>query len=133
MSQEALAIARSASETAAQFAELLATRYGDIANALRNGDDAPALDALGASTDEVEQFLIFLIFAADLVQRNDAEFAQTLRGYHRRLMTIFETLGPALKDMDLVEVADTLEHDVVTSLNEYRELDDGVQGALKAA
>lgn len=133
MSDEPLVIARSAAERAAQFAELLAVRFGDIANALRNGEDAPALNTLGESTEDLEQFLTFLVIATELIEPSDMAVATTMREYHGRLLSILRTLGPALNDLDLVEVADTLEHDVVTSLNAYRELDDGVQSALRAA
>ncbi|MEE9384446.1 MAG: hypothetical protein V3V08_13665 [Nannocystaceae bacterium] len=133
MGDDPLKIAQSAAENAAAFADLLATRLADVAGALRNGEDAPALNTLGESTDDLEQFLTFLVLTSEMLDKCSPATSTGLRDYRERLMKVLETLGPALQDMDLVEVADTLEHDVVSSLGEYRDLDDQVQSALRAA
>ncbi len=134
MSQDDLAsIAQRAAGSALPFAELLAGKYLDIALALRDGRDHEALDALGASTDELHHFLAFLVLIRDVVGTNDPEGAVAVRDYHERILGVIEGLQPALGFADLVEVADTLEDDLVPSLRDYRELDTTVQSALLAA
>jgi hypothetical protein len=126
-------IARRAATGALPFADLLAGKYVDIAGALRDGHDGDALDALGASTEELEHFLAFLVLIQDIVAQRDPNGAVLVRDYHERILGIIEGLQPALGFADLVEVADTLEDDLVPSLRDYRELDTTVQMALMAA
>jgi hypothetical protein len=126
-------IARRAASTALPFADLLAGKYREIALALRDGHDQDALGALGESTDELEHFLAFLVLIQDIVGQNDPNGAIAVRDYHERIVGIIEGLQPALGFADLVEVADTLEDDLVPSLRDYRELDTAVQSALLAA
>ncbi|MBC8071959.1 MAG: hypothetical protein IAG13_26765 [Deltaproteobacteria bacterium] len=126
-------IARRAATSALPFAELLARNYVEIATDLRDGKDQEALGALGASTDELEHFLAFLVLIQDIVGERDPEGATSVRDYHERILGIIEGLQPALGFADLVEVADTLEDDLVPSLRDYRQLDTTVQMALMAA
>lgn len=126
-------IARRAASGALPFADLLAGKYVDIAGALREGHDNDALDALGASTEELEHFLAFLVLIQDIVGQRDPNGAVAVRDYHERILGIIEGLQPALGFADLVEVADSLEDDLVPSLRDYRQLDTTVQMALMAA
>lgn len=133
MPQDDLAsIAQRAAGSALPFAELLAGHYTKIAFALRDGRDREALDDLGASTDELEHFLAFLVLIQDVVGSKDPKGAVLVRDYHEHILGIIEGLQPALGSADLVEVADTLEDDLVPSLRDYRELDTTVQSALAA-
>lgn len=129
---DVILVARRAAGSALPFADVLAKRYLDIATTMRDGADGPALDQLGASTDELEHFLAFLVLIQDVVARTDPNGAVLVRDYHERILGIIEGLQPALGFADLVEVADTLEDDLVPSLRDYRELDTTVQSALAA-
>ena len=129
---DVILVARRAAGSALPFADVLARGYLDIANALRDGADKKALEDLGASTEELEHFLAFLVLIQDVVGAKDPEGAVAVRDYHERILGIIEGLQPALGFADLVEVADTLEDDLVPSLRDYRELDTTVQSALAA-
>lgn len=129
---DVILVARRAAGSALPFADVLAQGYLDIANALRDGADKKALEELGASTEELEHFLAFLVLIQDVVAAKDPDGAVAVRDYHERILGIIEGLQPALGFADLVEVADTLEDDLVPSLRDYRELDTTVQSALAA-
>jgi hypothetical protein len=122
-----------AARSALAFADVLARRYLEIAVGLRDGADKQALEDLGASADELEHFLAYLVLIQDVVGQQDPKGAVLVRDYHERILGIVEGLQPALGFADLVEVADTLEDDLVPSLRDYRELDTTVQSALLAA
>jgi hypothetical protein len=122
--------AQRAASAALPYADALAGRYAGIATSLRDGRDNEALADLGASTDDLEAFLAFLVLIQDCVATNDLPRSVAVRDYHEHLVEILEGLQPALGHADLVEVADALEDDLVPSLREYRALDSHVQTAL---
>ncbi len=127
---EELEFARRAASTAMPYADALAGRYASIASSLRDGHDDLALAALGASTDDLEHFLAFLVLVQDAVEAGEPGSGVAVRDYHEHIVGILEGLQPALGHADLVEVADALEDDLVPSLREYRALDTTIQSAL---
>lgn len=129
---EELQFARKAATCAMPYADELAGRYASIACSLRDGRDRDALADLGASTDDLEHFLTFLVLIQDVVGEVDPPSAVAVRDYHEHIVGIIEGLQPALGYADLVEVADALEDDLVPSLREYRSIDTCVQSALVA-
>ncbi|GEM_PF-3980993 len=132
-STDSMALARSAADNALAFAELLAGRLATLADAFRAGDDQDALLRLGESADDLEHFLTFIVLVAEIIETSSPSIFADLHRYRGQLMTTLEGLQPALGDLDLVEVADTLEHDLVASLADYRELNTPVLDALQAA
>ena len=130
---DSMALARSAADNALAFAEHLAQRFSTMAESFRAGDDSNALTRLGESADDLEHFLTFLVLIAEMVEDTSPQTFHALRSYRDQLMSTLEGLQPALGDLDLVEVADTIEHDLVLSLVEYRQLSSPVQEALEAA
>ena len=131
--QTQLRFARDAASSAMAFADRLAAHYTDIALWLRGGNDSEALHALGESTEDLEHFFTFLVLVSELIAAGDAETGQALVDYRDRLVDVVESMQPALSHIDLVEVADTLEDDLVPSLRDYRDLDDTVRSVLAAA
>jgi hypothetical protein len=129
-SLEELEFARKAASCALPYVDTLAGRYAAIASSLRDGHDKDALAELGASTDDLEHFLAFLVLIQDAVGEVDPPSAVALRDYHEHIVGILEGLQPALGYADLVEVADALEDDLVPSLRDYRSIDTSVQSAL---
>jgi hypothetical protein len=119
--QEQIQAAQQASESALPFAELLATRLTDIADGLRRGDDAPALSSLGESTGDIESFLTYLTLVSEIV---DAEGPVSTRvvEYVGSIAKQVESLEEPLTNLDLVEVADTIELDLVRNLEGYPDI-----------
>lgn len=133
MSSEEQQLAAQAAQSAAPFVALLADRYSDIALRLRNGEDGIALEALGASSEDLEHFLQFLILVQDVVEQCEATVASELLDYRESIVDIVESISPALSHLDFVEVADTLEDDLVPSLRGYEKLDQRVIESLSPA
>lgn len=133
MERNAIDIARSAAESAAPYAELLANNFTGMAELLRNGEDSEALTALGKGAEDLEHFMTFLVMVGDMIEGSAPDTSANVETYRKRLLNVFGTLEPALNELDLVEVADTLEHDLANSLNQYKDLHPSVEVALKAA
>ncbi len=131
--REHLAAARQAVDCALPFAEFLAGRFTHLADRLRRGDDGPALLGIGESTDELHSFLEYLILVGEVAQGRDPALGSQVSDYRRQLTQTISTLEPALDGLDLVEVADTLELDVVRSIEAYGQIHEPLREALAAA
>ncbi|MGB1700648.1 MAG: hypothetical protein ACPHRO_11880, partial [Nannocystaceae bacterium] len=110
-----------ASESALPFAELLVNRLTDIADGLRRGDDAPALSSLGESTGDIESFLTYLSLVSEIVESEDSLSTKVV-DYIGSIAKQVESLEEPLSNLDLVEVADTIELDIVRNLEEYADI-----------
>lgn len=124
--------ARDAVEHALPFAQFLATEFTRIADDLRRGDDAPALQRIGAGAEELQHFLHYLILVGEVAQGCDADIGSKVAAYRKDLTQTIQALEPALEDLDLVEVADTLELDIVRSIEAYGDLHAPLREALAA-
>lgn len=133
MERTPIEIARSAATTAAPYALQLAHQFSAMADQLRVGEDAKALAELGTSAADLEHFMTFLVFASEMLEHSAPDTSAEIESYRKKLLTIISGLEPALADLDLVEVADTLEHDVASSLTAYEALHPAVENALRAA
>jgi hypothetical protein len=129
-SSEPKRLAMRAAEIAVPFADLVAASCADVASSLRRGEDHGAMTSLTESTVDLEDFLKFLVLIRDFVADLDAGVGEQINAYQRRLMTIIEGLQQPLGSMDFVEIADTLDEDLVPCLRGYRELDGSVQAAV---
>ena len=130
---ETMAAARQAAATAAPFADHLATRCTSTAAEFRRGNDRQALGSVESLLEELEYFIKFTVLIADEVNTAEAALGSTLVAYRERLVSIVESIEPALKDADLVEVADALEFDLAPEIAAYRKLDPPIQGVFAAA
>ena len=126
------AAARSASESALGYIDHLMRRYDQMVERLRRGDDSVALDELAASTTSLNDFLTYLVLSSECVKEAQPELYVSLLSYRRDLMRVIESLNPALGDLDLVEVADTIEQDLSPQLRAYDDLHENLQQALAA-
>ena len=118
---EQIQAANEATVTALPFAEYLASRLNDIADGLRRGGDAPALSSLGESTSELNDFMTYLSLVSELVD-GTPELEEQLTSYTKGLAEQLQSLEEPLANLDLVEVADTLELDLVRNLEAYPSL-----------
>ncbi len=128
-----LAAAREAVACALPFPEFLANRFVQLADKLRRGDDAPALLGIGESTEELHHFLEYLILVGEVAHDHDPTLGSQVAAYRSGLTNTIQALEPALGGLDLVEVADTLELDVVRSIEAYAEIHEPLREALAAA
>ena len=119
--QEQIQAAQQASESALPFAELLVNRLTDIADGLRRGDDAPALSSLGDSTGDIESFLTYLTLVSEIVDSEDVISSRVVE-YVGSIAKQVESLEEPLTNLDLVEVADTIELDLVRKLEDYPDI-----------
>ena len=127
---ETHAAAREAHASAIEFSAYLAGRLTKLSDALRRGEDGPALMGLGESAEHLEDFLTYLFLISDSIEADESLKAQ-LVDYRTRLAQVVAALEPALDGMDLVEVADTLELDVVSSLEDYAGLHPAIGASLQ--
>lgn len=125
--------ARKAVATAVPFAEHLASMCTSTAAAFRSGNDREALGSVESLFEELEYFIKFTVLIADDVHTAKRELGSDLAAYRERLVSIVESIEPALKGADLVEVADALEFDLAPEIAAYRELDPPIQGVFAAA
>lgn len=123
-----LQAAREATESALPFVEWMMQRFSKVAHQLRSGDDLGAMDRIGALTKDLKDFFQYTFLIEDL-QSSRAELA----AYRTRLAKVVETINPALDNLDLVEVADIVEHDVLPTLADYGSLHDQICASLAAA
>lgn len=123
-----LEAAREATQSALPFVEWLMQRFSKIVHQIRSGDDLDAMDRIAALTGDLGDFFQYTFLIEDL-QATKAE----LQAYRTRLATILETINPALNDLDLVEVADIVEHDVLPALADYSPLHEQISASLCAA
>lgn len=126
------AFAISAARQVEPFLAQLIAKYDEVVAQLRRGKDSDALLTLGELTDDLEYFLKFLVLVHDYVEAVDAPASIAVRTYRERLLSVIESIEPALGDSDLVEVADALEDDLVPALAAYSKLDAAVKQALGA-
>ena len=132
--REAIEMARSLTASALPFAGVLIGRFNKMIEGLRRGEDSDALAGLGDSAKDLEQFLTFIVLVAEILENTSPGTFQQLTTFRERLLGAIEGLHPALADLDLVEVADTLEQDVVQSLSSYQEeIHSDLTAALLAA
>ena len=118
---EQIHAANEATDTALPFAAYLATRLNDIADGLRRGDDAPALSSLGESTSELNDFMTYLSLVSEFVAEVP-DLESQVGNYIKSLSEQLQSLEEPLANLDLVEVADTLELDLVRNLEAYPSL-----------
>lgn len=129
-SREILLAALAATSSAVPFAQLLERRLSAQVEQLRQGDDGAALNALGETTKDMGEFLTYLVLMSDCISGFAPHVHQSILDYRLRVMTALASLNPALGDLDLVEVADTIEQDVVRALAEYPKLHAELLGVL---
>jgi hypothetical protein len=118
---------------AALAATTSAIPFAQLLERLRMGDDGAALNDLGDTTREIGEFLTYLVLMSDCIGELSPDVHQHILDYRMRIMSALASLNPALGDLDLVEVADTIEQDVVGALGAYPNLHTELVAALQAA
>jgi hypothetical protein len=118
-SHEILTAALAATESAMPFAAQLEKRLRAQVEKLRVGDDGTALNDLGDTTRDIGEFLTYLVLLCDCVSEIAPDVHQNVLDYRHRVMTALASLNPALSDLDLVEVADTIEEDIAGAIAQY--------------
>jgi hypothetical protein len=132
-SREIVLAALAATTSAVPFAQLIERRLSSQVEKLRLGDDGAALNELGDTTRDIGEFLTYLVLMSDCIGEISPDVHQTILDYRLRIMGALASLNPALGDLDLVEVADTIEQDVVGALSAYPTLHSELVAALEAA
>jgi hypothetical protein len=132
-SRDILLAALAATTSAVPFAQLIERRLNSQVEKLRLGDDGAALNDLGDTTREIGEFLTYLVLMSDCIGEISPQVHQQILDYRMRMMSALASLNPALGDLDLVEVADTIEQDVVGALLAYPSLHNEMVSALQAA
>lgn len=124
----AVQAAKEATESALPFVEWLMQRFSKVAHQLRAGDDLDAMGKIAGLSSDLKDFFQYTFLIED-IQSATTE----LQAYRKRLSQIVETLNPALDNLDLVEVADIVEHDILPALADYGPLHDQISASLAAA
>ena len=129
---EQIQAAQDANLSALPFSEYLVSRFSEIADGLRRGNDAPALSSLGESAGDLESFMSYLALIGEVVEQEQS-LASQVTEYLGNLSKQVESLEEPLASLDLVEVADTLELAIVRNLEEYSQLHESLSAHLGAA
>lgn len=124
----ALQAAKEAAESALPFVEWLMQRFSKVAHQLRVGEDVDAMKKIAGLSYDLKDFFQYTFLIED-VQSVTTE----LQAYRRRLSQIVETINPALDNLDMVEIADIVEHDVLPALADYGPLHDQISASLASA
>lgn len=131
--QTQIEAAREAVACALPFAEFLAGRFIALVDQLRQGNDGPALAGIGESTEELHHFLQYLILVGEVAEGRNTTVGTKVADYRKSLTNTIQSLEPALHGLDLVEVADTLELDIVRSIEAYGDIHQPLCEVLAAA
>lgn len=131
--EDPTAVALSAANSALPFAELLVNRFSAMSEDLRSGNDSEALTRLSDSAQDLEDFLTYCVLISEIIAKDETKLVSEIGAYRDRLVKAVDALNPALSDLDFVEVADTLEQDVVASLVDYRSIHESIVRTLEAA
>lgn len=118
---DSLNAAAQAVQSAYPFAQLIYQKFSEMSGALRDGNDQDALFSLSDSTKDLSDFFQFVILVREILKDHFTlpELQKDLESYQDRLLSGIESLNPALSDLDLVEVADIIEHDILPTLDDY--------------
>lgn len=129
-----LQAASEAAESALPFVEWLIQRFNKIAHDLRNGEDSDALERIQGVTKDLEDFFQYTFLISDMCTESTdpASLHQDLAAYRTRLASVLESINPALTELDLVEVADIVEHEVLEALADYGPVHDKISESLAA-
>lgn len=124
-----------ATESALPFIEWLMQRFNKIGHDLRSGDDKDGLEQIEGIAKDLEDFFQYTFLISDMCapsgESND--LAAQLEAYRNKLKSILESINPALDNLDLVEVADIIEHEILPALVEYAPIHDTISSSLAAA
>lgn len=123
-----LEAARDATQSALPFVEWLMQRFSKVVHQIRSGDDLDAMDRIAGLAGDLGDFFQYT-FLIEGLQSSDAD----LPAYRSRLSGILESINPALHTLDMVEVADIIEHDVLPVLAQYTSFHDQILASLAAA
>lgn len=120
--------AREATESALPFVEWLMQRFSKVAHQIRSGEDIDAMERIAALANDLSDFFQYTYLMEGLHTATEE-----LAAYRTRLSGILESINPALHNLDLVEVADIVEHDVLPVLTDYGPIHDQIAASLSAA
>lgn len=123
-----LQAARDATQSALPFVEWLMQRFSKVVHQIRSGNDLDAMERIAGLSSDLKDFFQYTILMQDLRSP-----AANLAAYRERLSKLLDSMNPALDNLDLVEVADIVEHDVLPALADYGPLHDEILAALPAA
>lgn len=126
------AAAVQATESALPFVEWLMQRFNRIAHDLRNGEDKEALGRIEGISKDLQDFFQYTFLISDMLSDDKALIGE-LKVYRERLSSILESINPALDNLDLVEVADIIEHEIIGALTDYGAIHDRITSSLEAA
>lgn len=129
-----LSAAVQAVESAIPFVEWLMQRFHKIAHDLRSGEDKDALDRISSVSKDLEDFFQYTYLISDMCTESPdpQSLYQNLSAYQARLSKVLESINPALDTLDLVEVADIVEHELLETLAEYAPVHDQISQSLAA-
>ncbi len=114
---------------AAAFAAYVAERAMACAGLIRTGQDQAAFGSLATLSGHLQDFLSYLILAAEALPAEAQGDLHTLRD---RILDAIAPMHGNLESGDLVELADAIEFDLVPALVAYEGLATAVHGALAA-
>lgn len=126
--QASLQAAREATESALPFVEWLMHRFSKVAQQLRSGEDVEAMERIEGLASDLRDFFQYTFLIEDLHPSSS-----DLISYRGRLATLLEAVNPALQNLDMVEVADIVEHDVLPALADYGPVHDQITASLAVA
>lgn len=103
-------------------------RFSKVVHQIRSGNDVDAMERMAGLSSDLKDFFQYTFLMEDLRSP-----APSLVAYRDRLSKLLDSINPALDNLDLVEVADIVEHDVLPALADYGSLHDEILAALPAA
>ncbi len=127
--QEYIELLRDTSTRATAFAAFVAERAADCAGLIRSGQDQAAFGSLATLSGHLQDFLSYLILAAEALPPAAQRMVHDLRD---RILDAIAPMHGCLEEGDLVELADAIELDLVPALGSYEDLATTVHGALAA-
>lgn len=130
-----LAAAVQATESALPFVEWLMQRFNKIGHDLRSGDDKDGLVQIEGIAKDLEDFFQYTFLISEMCTPSDEKdsLSTQLEDYRKKLKSILESINPALDNLDLVEVADIIEHEILPTLVDYAPIHDQISKSLAAA
>lgn len=132
--ESSLAAAIDATQSALPFVEWLSGRFAKFAHELRNGADKEALERLSDISNDLKDFFEYIILMSDMkyLSGDGQALRAEIQCYQRRLASVLESINPALDALDLVEVADIVEHEIIEALAQYADLHEKITVSLAA-
>lgn len=104
-----------------------------IAGLLQRGEVIPAMDAIEALADRLEEFLGCVRQAGALCRQRVPQLSGACQAYERRIDTLVGYVDAALAQGNLAGLAETLQHGVAPGARDFAQIETPIRTVLSQA